>query len=59
VDLLGRAPPPLAGNEAPFLRSWNETLDATLKKMGFEQSQHEAVVCRQGQNGCPAGGCLR
>jgi hypothetical protein len=24
--------------------AWNETLDATLKKMGFEQSPHEVTV---------------
>jgi hypothetical protein len=26
-------------------------MDATLKKMGFEQSPHEVVVYRWGQNG--------
>jgi hypothetical protein len=33
-------------------RAWNETLDGTLKKMGFEQSPHKAAVYRQGQDGC-------
>jgi hypothetical protein len=33
-------------------RAWNEAVDATLKKMGFEQSPHEAAVYRRGQNGC-------
>jgi hypothetical protein len=27
-------------------------LDATLKKMGFEQSPHEAAIYRWSQNGC-------
>ena len=29
-------------------RAWNEKLDATLKKMGFKQSAHEAAVYRRG-----------
>jgi hypothetical protein len=28
--------------------AWNEKLDATLKKMGFKQSTHEAAVYRWG-----------
>jgi hypothetical protein len=32
-------------------QAWNEMLDATLKKMGFAQSPHEAVVYQRGQNG--------
>jgi hypothetical protein len=27
-------------------RAWNTKLDATLKKMGFKQSAHEAVAYR-------------
>jgi hypothetical protein len=27
-------------------RAWNVKLDATLKKMGFKQSAHEAAVYR-------------
>jgi hypothetical protein len=30
------------------LRTWNAKLDATLKKMGFKQSAHEAVVYQRG-----------
>jgi hypothetical protein len=30
------------------LRTWNAKLDATLKKMGFKQSVHEAVVYQRG-----------
>jgi hypothetical protein len=29
-------------------RAWNAKLDATLKKMGFKQSAHEAAVYRRG-----------
>jgi hypothetical protein len=29
-------------------RAWNPKLDDTLKKMGFQQSAHEAAVCRRG-----------
>jgi hypothetical protein len=29
-------------------RAWNTKVDATLKKMGFKQSAHEAAVYRQG-----------
>jgi hypothetical protein len=29
-------------------RAWNAKLDATLKKMGFKQSVHEAVAYQQG-----------
>ena len=30
------------------LQAWNTKLDATLKKMGFQQSVHEAAVYRRG-----------
>jgi hypothetical protein len=30
------------------LRAWNAKLDSTLKRMGFEQSPHEAAVYRRG-----------
>jgi len=30
------------------LRAWNAKLDATLKKMGFQQSAHEAAMYRRG-----------
>jgi hypothetical protein len=30
------------------LRTWNAKLDATLKKMGFKQSAHEAMVYQRG-----------
>jgi hypothetical protein len=33
------------------LRVWNATLDSTLRRMGFEQSLHEAVVYRRGNGG--------
>jgi hypothetical protein len=29
-------------------RAWNAKLDATLKKIGFKQSAHEAAVYRRG-----------
>ena len=29
-------------------RAWNTKLDATLKKMGFKQSAHEAAVYQRG-----------
>mgnify|MGYP002413840545 FL=1 len=32
-------------------RAWNAKLDSTLKKMGFEQSPHEAAVYRRGSGG--------
>ncbi|CAO2193121.1 unnamed protein product [Urochloa humidicola] len=32
-------------------RAWNTKLDATLRKMGFEQSPHDAAVYRRGRGG--------
>jgi hypothetical protein len=32
-------------------RAWNAKLDSTLRRMGFEQSLHEAVVYRRGNGG--------
>jgi hypothetical protein len=32
-------------------RAWNAKLDSTLKRMGFEQSPHEAAVYRRGSEG--------
>jgi hypothetical protein len=32
-------------------RAWNTKLDSTLRRMGFEQSPHEAVVYRRGNGG--------
>lgn len=32
-------------------RAWNDKLDSTLKKMGFQQSPHEASVYRRGKGG--------
>jgi hypothetical protein len=32
-------------------RAWNVKLDSTLRRMGFEQSPHEAVVYRWGNGG--------
>jgi hypothetical protein len=32
-------------------RAWNAKLDSTLRRMGFEQSSHEAVVYRRGNGG--------
>jgi hypothetical protein len=32
-------------------RAWNAKLDSTLRRMGFEQSPHEAVVYRRGNGG--------
>jgi hypothetical protein len=32
-------------------RAWNAKLDSTLKRMGFEQSPHEAAVYRRGSGG--------
>jgi hypothetical protein len=32
-------------------RAWNAKLDSTLRRMGFEQSLHKAVVYRQGNGG--------
>lgn len=32
-------------------RAWNDKLDSTLKKVGFQQSPHEASVYRQGKGG--------
>jgi hypothetical protein len=32
-------------------RVWNVKLDSTLRRMGFEQSPHEAAVYRRGNGG--------
>jgi hypothetical protein len=32
-------------------RAWNAKLDSTLRRMGFEQSPHEATVYRRGNGG--------
>jgi hypothetical protein len=32
-------------------RAWNVKLDSTLRRMGFEQSPHEATVYRRGNGG--------
>jgi hypothetical protein len=32
-------------------RAWNAKLDSTLRRMGFEQSLHEAAVYRRGNGG--------
>jgi hypothetical protein len=32
-------------------RTWNAKLDSTLRRMGFEQSSHEAAVYRRGNGG--------
>jgi hypothetical protein len=32
-------------------RAWNAKLDSTLKRMGFEQSPHEAAIYWQGSGG--------
>lgn len=32
-------------------RAWNDKLDSTLKKVGFQQSPHEASVYRRGKGG--------
>jgi hypothetical protein len=32
-------------------RAWNAKLDSTLRRMGFEQSSHEAAIYRRGNGG--------